>query len=195
MTMMKKISAMAMATAMAATMAVGTAISASADSANVYPLALKDGSTTETSMMQSAFTGSAGVYDEDAKTLTFEVQSFTVERLFVKGTGYLTSIVLYVDNDGTAGYSDDDLVLSEGEVSPSLKETSPSTITFTDVKPDEYEILQDYIVSAHVSYDLSIFSGSYSHSDSEADFTLNSSFLTYPDKSVSIGTKPYYTVD
>ena len=164
---------------MGATMMAGTAMSASADSTDLYALCYKNGSTTEVSMMQCAFTDAPCVYDEEEETLTFTVQSFTVHRLFVTGTGYLTSVTLYVDSNNSGSYNSGDTLISVGTVSPSLTSTSPSTLTFTGVSSAEYAMLQGSIVDAEVSYDLSIISGSYIHSDRQADFTLNSSYVPY----------------
>ena len=172
---------------MGATMMAGTAMSSSAaTTGNTKPLALKNNSTTSVSMMQKAFTGGDAVYNSSAQTLTIPVKSFT----YMGGTGLLKTMTLYKDNDGTAGYSSGDTVYGTGTVTPALSSSvTTSSIVFTGIDATEYSILQNYIVDAYVGYDIIL--GITYHPYTEADFTLHSSFLTYPNTSVNLGTKTH----
>ena len=170
---------------MGATMMAGTAMSASADTCCIYPLALKNGSTTEVSMVQKAFVGNAAVWDSSAETLTIDVNAFYINMYIASGYGYLTEMKLYKDLTNN-GFTSDDIVYTVGTVQDDLSETSPSTIVFTGVDAELYDKLQDKIFDAYVSYDMEIISGWVTHNNSEADFTLHDVFVTYPNNNVSL---------
>ena len=172
---------------MGATMMAGTAMSSSAaTTANIYPLALKNNSTTSISMVQKAFTGSAANYS--GNTLTIPVQKFN----HLGGTGYLKTITLYKDDDGVSGYSSGDTVYGVGEVTPELSSSvTTSTLVFNNMSSTNYAIVQNNIVDAYVTYDVVLPLNITSHNHNELDFTLHSSFLTYPNTSVNLDGKAH----